>query len=311
MDYRRLLKTETTVFVLAAFSLSLFLSSWLLVPGFGTVRNMNNLLNRSIPLFCVGFGQTIVMIVAGIDLTVGAVLSLGTAIASSVMGINVFVGVLAVLASGVFIGFINGLGSTLGRINPFVMTLGMMEIIRGVALYIRPKPGGYVPPIFVKTVLAKWGNFPVSGLLIVSLLVLAGNVLLFKTTWGRHFYSAGGNEEAARLAGIKVHRTKILAFMACGFLAALGSLYMAAKIGSGDPSIGASFFLDSIGVAVLGGAALTGGKGSCWGTLFAVIIFCMVANILNLLDVNYYWQEIVRGCIIITVVAVSFLGERS
>lgn len=290
---------------------ALFIVLIVTVPAFRTMQNFNNLLLRNVPLLCVCLGQMIVLLAAGIDLTVGPVLALATAIASELMGQSIAFGIVVVLMAGTLVGVINGLGVTKAKINPFVMTMAMGAIVSGVTLYIRPRAGGYIPKSFAHTVLAHWGQVPVVPLVIIILVIMAGYILLYNTTYGRHLYATGGNEEAARLAGIKTGATTILAYVISMVLAAVAGLYMCARIESGDPFIGASFVLDSIGAVVIGGTALTGGRGTLWGTLFGVIVFGIVGNVFNFLGVSINWQYVLRGFIVIGVVGVASAWEKS
>lgn len=281
------------------------------LPAFYSPQNLANLVRRSIPLLCVSMGQMAVILIAGIDLSVGAVMSISTAVASSVMVHSIGGAVFVVLVVGALVGVGNGLGTTKAKINPFVMTLGVMSVVEGMALYVRPRPGGYIPRGFVDVVLARWGSIPVAPLIILLLLVGAGYVLLNKTTFGRRLYAIGGNEEAARLAGVSVDLHKVLAYVVCGVFSALGGLYMTARIACGDPTVGAPYLLDSIGAVVIGGTALTGGQGTLGGLLMGVLIFASLGNLFNLLGVDMYWQYVFRGLILVTVVAVSWARAKS
>ena len=289
---------------------ALFIVLIVAVPTFRTMQNVNNLFCRNVPLLCVCLGQMIVMLAAGIDLTVGPVLALATAIASELMGQSVPLGIVAILLAGALVGVINGLGVTKARINPFVMTMAMGAIVNGATLYIRPRAGGYIPKGFSKALLAHWGVVPLVPLGIFILVIIACHILLYRTIYGRHLYATGGNEEAARLAGIKTDVTTILAYMISTVLASMAGLYMCARIESGDPFIGASYVLDSIGAVVIGGTALTGGQGTLWGTLFGVIVFGILGNVFNFLGVSINWQYVLRGLIVIGVVGVASAWGR-
>ena len=283
----------------------LFIVLIVTVPNYRTMQNASNLFLRNVPLLCVCLGQMIVMVAAGIDLTVGPVLALATAIASELMGLSIGLTVVVVLLAGAMVGVINGLGVTKAKINPFVMTMAMGAIVNGVTLYIRPRAGGYIPKCFSKAVLAQWEAVPVVPIGIFVVIIIAGYILLQKTIYGRHLYATGGNEEAAKLAGIKTHVTTILAYVICAVLASLAGLYMCARIESGDPFIGGAYVLDSIGAVVIGGTALTGGQGTLWGTLFGVIVFGMLGSVFNFLGVSMNWQYVLRGLIVIGVVGLA------
>jgi ribose/xylose/arabinose/galactoside ABC-type transport system permease subunit len=279
-------------------------------PQFRSPRNLSNILLRALPLLAVSLGQTMVLLGAGIDLSVGAIIALSTTVASVSLEWNLLAGIILVFASGMFVGLINGLGVTFLRINPFLMTLGTTIITAGVALYIRPYPGGMIPMPYVNFVLARIGVFPLTPFLLFVFLILCGVIILRKSRFGRHLYAVGGNRDAARLAGIPTNRVLIGTYVFSGFFSVFAGLYMTARICCGDPGVGASYQMDSIAAAVLGGTALTGGRGSMGGTVMGVIILAMLGNIFNLLNFNIYWQNILRGLILIVVVASSQMRVR-
>jgi ribose transport system permease protein len=296
--------------ILYASVITFILLLMILLPQFRSPQNLSNILLRALPLLAVAFGQTLVLLGAGIDLSVGAVVALSTTLASVSLDSNLLVGILLVFGGGMFVGLVNGLGVTLLRINPFLMTLGTTIITGGVALYIRPYPGGIIPISYANFVLAKIGVFPLTPFLLFILLVVLGIIILRKSRFGRHLYAVGGNRDAARLAGINTNLVLIGTYALSGFFAAIAGLYMTARICCGDPGVGASYQMDSIAAAVLGGAALTGGRGTMGGTVIGVIMLAMLGNIFNLLNFNIYWQNILRGFILIVVVASSQVRMR-
>jgi len=275
------------------------------LPKFRTIGNINNLLLRSIPLLAVSVGQTLVLISAGIDLSVGAILALATTVASVTMDINIIGGIFLVIGCGVMVGFINGICVTKLKINPFLVTLGTTIIISGIALFIRPYPGGVIPAEYVSFVMKRTNNIPIVPLIIFAMIIVTGIILLKKSLFGRHLYAVGGNAEAARLAGINTNGIIIGAYVLSGFFASIGGLYMTARIGCGDPAVGVPFQMESITAAVIGGTALTGGRGGITGTALGVILVVMLGNIFNLLDINFYWQQALRGSVLLLVVGFS------
>lgn len=306
MIIRRIKRIYSYSLAVGLFLIVLFVA----LPQFYTAQNMSNLLLRAIPLLSVSVGQMVVLLIGGIDLSVGAVLSLATAIASSLMVHGIGLACLAVIVIGGLVGLVNGLGTTKVNINPFIMTLGTMYVVNGVALYLRPRPGGFVPRVYVDFILAHWGSVPVAPLFIFFSILAIGFLLLSKTTFGRHLYAIGGNEDAARLMGINVGLHKILAYVISGLFASLAGLYTTARIACGDATVGGPFLLDSIGAVVIGGTSLTGGRGALSGTLLGVLIFSTLSNVFNLLNVNIYWQYVFKGLIVISVVAISWAWER-
>jgi ribose/xylose/arabinose/galactoside ABC-type transport system permease subunit len=264
---------------------------FLFLPQFRTPLNLSNLLLRSIPLLAVAAGQTFVLIGAGIDLSVGSVISLSTCVASVTMEHNLILGIILTLASGMAVGLANGIGVTKLRINPFLMTLGTTIIVSGISLLIRPYPGGTIPQVFIDFMLGSVGGVPV--------------ICIRKSRYGRHLYATGGNLDAAKLAGVRINAVLIASYIISGFAAAFAGLYMTARITSGDPQTGSPFQMQSIAAAVLGGTALTGGRGGIFGTVIGVVILVMLGNVFNLLDINLYWQQVLRGLILILVVGFS------
>ncbi len=276
-----------------------------LIPSFMTKKNLTNLILRSVPLLSLTIGQMMVLLTGCIDLSVGALMSVSTAIASEWMKIDLALGVGAAFLFALLLGAGNGLAVTKLKINPFLVTLGTSSIINGIALFIRPYPGGYIDQRFARFMLLSVNGFPLIPVLLFVFLAGIGIFLLKITLFGRHLYAVGGNFEASRLAGINADRIIITAYMLSGLFAAAGGLYMVARIGCGDPTVGKPFQMESITAAVLGGTALTGGKGSMTGTILGVILVVLLGNIFNLLNFNIYWQQVSRGCVLLVVVAVS------
>jgi len=275
------------------------------LPQFQKSSNLCDLLLRVVPLLIVAEGQTFVLISGGIDLSVSAVLSLSTSIASVTMEHNLGFGIVLCLCSGMVVGLINGLGITKLKINPFLMTLLTTTIVNGISLFIRPYPGGTIPAPFVNFMLASIGEFPIGPFVLLVIFVIVGNMVLHKSKLGRHLFATGGNLDAAKLAGIKTNGVLITFYIISGFCAAFAGLYMAARITCGDPSVGASFQMQSITAAVLGGTSLTGGQGGIMGTVIGAVILIMLGNVFNLLNFNIYWQQVIRGLILIFIVGFS------
>ncbi|MFW6138287.1 MAG: ABC transporter permease [Spirochaetota bacterium] len=280
------------------------------LPQFRGARNLSSILLRSVPLLAVSAGQTFVLLGAGIDLSVGAVLSLSTAVASVAMSKSMVMGICLTIAAGMTVGLFNGVGVTKLRINPFLMTLGTTVITNGAALYIRPYPGGQIPIEYVNFMMKKTGVFPITPFVIFVSIAAMGMVVLRKSRYGRHLYAVGGNADAAGLAGINTHAVLMGTYVISGFFASLAGLYMTARICCGDPAVGTPFQMDSITGAVLGGTALTGGRGGIEGTVIGIIILTMLGNIFNLVNIDIYWQQVLRGLILIFVVGFSQLRAR-
>ncbi len=282
------------------------LALFVVLPEFRSPLNLANLLLRCIPLLAVSAGQTFVLITSGIDLSVGAVLSLATAVASVTMERSLPLGIILTLVAGMIVGLFNGLGVTKMRVNPFLMTLGTSIIVGGVSLVLRPYPGGVIPSSFPDFVLGTiGGGLPLVSLVVFVLIVGVGVLVLRKSRYGRHLFATGGNLDAAKLAGIPTDKVLIISYIISGFAAALAGLYTVARITCGDPQVGGPFQMQSITAAVLGGTVLTGGRGGMIGTAIGVIILVMLGNVFNLLNIDIYWQMVIRGLILVFVVGFS------
>ncbi len=301
--------------VAAPFALLVLLAVFavVLVPNFGTSGNIRNVLVQSVPLLLTAVGQTLVIITAGIDLSIGETVTFSTILASQLMQpgyAGLPLAIAACLISGALIGTTNAL--MIGRLNlpPFLATLATMFCLQGVNLYLRPVPGGYVPPEFRSIATAQIGPVPVAA--VVTVILLAGIAFHFsRSRFGLQAYAVGGDEARARLSGVSIGRMKLVVYVVSGLLASIAGLFLAARTGSGDPHIGSTYMFDSITAAVLGGASLLGGRGTLWGALASGLVLAMLANILNLLGVVTYWQWIIRGAILVLAVAAySFLDVR-
>jgi ribose transport system permease protein len=281
-------------------------------PFFWQSDNIGNVLRQSVALGIVSIGQTYVILIAGIDLSVGSTISLVSVLSTGMMGGRtemILPAVVCALLLGLVIGLANGLIVTKLKVPDFLVTLGTMFIVGGTALAYTPKPAGLVARPFALIARASWGPLPVSVIGFTFLVAIA-ILILNKTTLGRYIYAVGGDAEVARLSGIKVGQTKLLAYMICGFTAALAGLFVASRTTIGDPMVGSGFELASIAAVVIGGTSLFGGRGGLSGTILGVLIMSVLANVLNLLNVGGYTQLMIRGVIIILVVS-SYERKRA
>ncbi|MCP4626306.1 MAG: ABC transporter permease [bacterium] len=290
--------------------LGLIVATSLLSDIFLTSRNIQNLLRQVVPIGVVSVGQTFAILTAGIDLSVGSVVSMASCLTSGMIHGRepfIFPVVAFVIVLALFIGFCNGYVITRTRVHPLIVTLGMMSVIQGGLLLYTKSPIGSVPGIFDFLAWGMLGFIPFP-IFIFAGLAAAGIFLLRRTTFGRYVYATGGSEEVARLSGIKTDRVKIITYMICSFTAAVAGIFLASRMGMGDPLVGERYMLDSILPVLIGGTSLSGGKGGIAATVAGVFIFAILSNALNLLDVSAYWQWIVKGLIII--VAVAFYTKK-
>ena len=258
-------------------------------------------------------GMTLVILTGGIDLSVGSVLALAGAVSAETLAAtgDLTWAILAALAVGTVLGFINGLFVAYPNLPPFIVTLATMAWARGLTLvytdgrHIPDQDGayrfigsGYLGPLPVPVVI-----------LLVTYLVLW--IFLTRTRWGRLIYAVGGNEQACRLAGIPVPRVKTLVYTASGFFAGLTGLVLTARLVSAQPTAGAGYELDAIAAVILGGTSLAGGRGSILGTLVGALIMGVLDNGLNLMNVSPFYQEVAKGLVILGAVLLDWALHRA
>lgn len=270
--------------------------------------NLSNVSLQVAPVAVVAIGATLVILTGGIDLSPGSTVALvccALAILVKKMGLPLPVGIALVLLLGLACGALNGFLSTYGRIPSFIVTLATMSIYRGLAFLIT----GGTPIFSVSEALeplfyGKFLGIPNPFYYVMVLYILA-SLFLRNTVSGRAIYAVGGNESAARLTGIAVNRSKMLAFVIAGLTAGIAGVLTTAWLNSGSPNYGAELGLQSIAAAVIGGASLVGGYGSMFATLIGALTVAVVQNGLNLLAVPASWQEITLGIVIIAAVGLD------
>lgn len=297
-------------------------------PLFLTGPNLLNVARQSVALGIVAIGQTFVILTGGIDLGVGSVMTLANTLSSSLMvGKLEFAqpgaqpayatpvdsmmvpAILVVLAVGLGIGLVNGAIITKFRVAPFIVTLGMMSVVQGVIFLYAPTSIGMATKQFRWVADGKAGPIPVAFIGFLGLAIIAA-IVLRRTALGRHIYAVGGNEEVARLSGVKTNLVKLGVYAICGLSAAAAGLFLTSRMGSGNPLAGTNFELDSIAVVVIGGTSLFGGRGGIGGTIAGVFIIAILANILNLSNIDPFYQQVFKGAIIIAAVAIWTTGRR-
>jgi ribose transport system permease protein len=301
----------------AAWALFLLAAALTLATRFGgggdflSVGNLTNILAQVCVTAVLAAGASFVIFGGGIDLSVGSLLALSAALAAGALKAGCMVPVacaVGVLAGAAF-GAANGVLVAWLGLPPFIATLGMMGIARGCTyVYLGGAPLFTFPPAF--RLLAEGHVLGIPASLVVMGAVFGlGALLLARTRFGRSVYALGGNEEAARLSGIPVRRLKASLYVLGGAAAGLAGLLLAARLDSAEPQAGDGYELDAIAAVVMGGASLSGGEGTIWGSLVGALIMGVVRNGLNLLNVSSYWQKVAIGGIIL--VAVLFdVGRR-
>jgi ribose transport system permease protein len=275
---------------------------------------MLNIIVRSVALGIVAVGQSLVITGASIDLSVAYTISITAVMSSYIMQgetNNVPLGLLGVFAIGMIIGLANGLIITKLKVSPFIATLGMSLIIKGIINATFSNYTGSIPKSFEYFGYGTIGIIPVS-IIILALVYLAGWFLLARTKFGAHLYGVGGNSEVARLSGVRTDRVLIGAHILCSMTAVLSGLFLVSQMRSGAPWVGPNglYDLNSIATTVIGGTALSGGKGGVWGTLAGVLIFGILDTTFNQLGVNPYLKMVLRGGIIVLAVASYTLRSK-
>jgi ribose transport system ATP-binding protein len=283
-------------------------------PYFLTERNLGNLVIQIAPLALVAVGQMMVILISGIDLSVGPSMSLTTALASYlVVGNapgNIAAGVALCLTVGILIGGLNALIILFLRIPDLIATLSTFSVVTGFALIVRPSPGGNVSEIFSDAITTRIGWFPIIGLAVIFLTTV-GEVFQLRGRMGTRLYAIGSNPEAAFVAGIRVRQVRFFAYLFCGLMAAFAGLVVAARIGSGDPQAGSQFTLASVTAVVVGGTSIFGGRGTAVGTLLGAILLILMQNSLNQLHVTAYYQYIWTGALMLLAVGAYSLHQHT
>ncbi len=285
-------------------------------PAFLTVTNILNIIRQVTSIGLIALGVTIIIITRGIDLSSGSVLALVSVVAASLAqnpdwhakmypslpALPVIVPIVAALAIGSLCGAINGTFVAKTGIPPFIATLGMMIVARGAALiYSDGRPVSDLNDSYNFIGQGEVFGIPFPVILFIVMALISW-ILLNRTRFGKYAYSIGGNEQAAFVSGINVAKYKILVYTFGGFLAGMAGLVLSARISSGQPGLGNMFELDAIAAATIGGVSHAGGIGTIQGTVVGALIIGVLNNGLDLLNVSAYWQQIIKGSIIVAAV---------
>jgi ribose transport system permease protein len=290
----------------------LCLMLWAATPHFLTVSNLLNVLEQTSINAIVAVGMTFVIISGGIDLSVGSVLAfsgigLGLALQG---GTPAAAAIPLALLMGWLCGLLNGVLVTFGRLPPFIATLGMMSVARGAALMLAEgRPISGFSDAFRTLATERVLMIP-APVIITGLIYLAAHFVLVHTVFGRATYAIGGNEEAARLSGVRVRLHKPMIYGVAGLSSAAAALILTARLNSAQPTAGTMYELDAIAATVIGGTSLMGGEGSLLGALIGALIMGVLRNGLNLLNVSSFFQQVIIGIVIIGAVLVDMSLKR-
>lgn len=282
----------------------------LILSDFGLV----SLCNQSVALALVAMAQTLVVIVGGIDLSVGSLISLTTCFAATYMGsspgapLPILCGTLLI---GVSAGALNGILVVFGRLEPLIATLGTSFVFGGIALQIRPQPGGSVPPWFATMLTGNFSFLPYSLVLLLTTVVLIWTPLR-KSRIGRAIQAVGNNEHSAYISGLNPKRAKLFAYATAGLLTTVAGLFITAQTTSGDPNVGDVYTLNSIAAVVLGGVSLRGGRGRIAGPILSAFLLSTIVSALLAWGISALWQSLIQGLVLLLVLAgVGLRVQRS
>lgn len=283
-------------------------------PQFFEMNNLFNVLRQISINAILAFGMTFVILTGGIDLSVGSILALSSALTAGFManeGIPVVVAVLLGLGCGALLGAFNGLVISKGFVAPFIATLATMTVYRGITLvYTDGRPIAGLDDTFAWLGKGYFFGIPIPVIIMFVVFILC-YLLLSNTTFGRRVYALGGNEQATRLSGIKVHRIKIWVYTISGVMSALAGIILTSRLNSAQPTAGMTYELDAIAAAVIGGTSLSGGRGWIVGTIVGAIIIGVIDNGLNLLNVSSFYQQVVKGGVILLAVLLDRRNRKA
>ena len=319
LDRSKLSKFQSTIALLI-----LCIALSLLSDKFLTVDNGWNVLRQISVNICISVGMTLVVLTAGIDLSVGSILAFSGAVAAGLLksGISfpendLFIGftllgtILAGVATGSFLGFFNGWVITKFKVPPFVATLAMLTVARGFTmLWTKGYPISSLGTNFAYIGTGWFLGIPIL-VWIAVVVVIAAMIISNKTALGRYIHAIGGNENAAKLSGINIDKVKIIVYTLAGALAAIGGIMVTSRLDSAQPNAGMSYELDAIAAVVIGGTSLSGGRGTIIGTVLGAIIIGVLNNGLVLLDVSPFWQQVVKGMVILLAVMIDKANSKA
>ena len=302
---RLFLRRNGPIFGVYGFIIILFIIGATQSERFLSVRNLTNVARQSAFLGIVALGQMLVILTAGIDLSVGSLVKLSILV--SALAMNGEAGnhgsaILLTLGLGLLVGLVHAFLVNEVKIAPFIVTLASLGILRGVSLSISTSPVGSASRDFIMFYVQTVGPIPVIALMFVALLILTA-LLLRYTAFGKYLYAIGGNVEVARLSGVPIKRVRYGVYVLCSMTASITGLLWLSRMGVGDPAIGDGIELQTITAVIIGGTSLFGGRGTVVGTLGGVLLLVVMANLLVMLGVSQFIQGLIQGIIIVAAVA--------
>lgn len=300
-DLRRRIAKISTQFTIVIILLVICILASCITPAFLGRKNLINIVRQISFTAVIAFGSTFVLTVGGIDLSPGSIVSLVSVVSAmaSRAGLPVWLCVLVGIGAGALCGLINGALIATAKIPPFIVTMGMMTVAAGIALLISDgRPINGLQSSFTVIGAGTLLNIPVPVYILVLIMCVC-HIVLNHTVFGRHVKAVGSSEHAAMMSGINVSLVKVMTFTIAGGLAGLSSIMLTARLHSGQPMAGDGMQMDAIAAAVIGGTSLKGGVGTIFGTICGALIIGVINNMMDLMNINMYWQDIVKGVIIV------------
>lgn len=279
----------------------IFVGLSLQADNFLAPQNIANINSQITTLLIVALGQLFVALIGGIDISVGSVISLCSAL---IVTVDPSIAVPVALATGLAVGLINGTGVAVFGVHPLIMTLGTMTFIQGMALLFLSGSGGVVPPALVALSKSTVGGLPASFFWCMAVIFVAA-ALLNKTRFGLRIFAIGASEQSAAFSGIKVTSSRIACYLICSLSGALAAIYLSGRIATGDPTMGRPFSLDSVTAIALGGVLLSGGIGGVTAAVLGTLTLGLITNGMNLLGVSPFFREAITGALLIVAVSLQ------
>ena len=318
LDFRAILRKYGIVVIFLGLCLLLSLVS----PAFRTVRNLTNVVRQVSAIGLISIGVTFCIICGGIDLSTGSLVGLISVICASMaqdqfnpdqpisIVMPLILAFAIALASGALVGFVNGAITAYGGIPPFIATLGMMTVARGVAqLYSGGRPIGRLKEGIISVGSGSLVGIPIPILIYLVIAVFSW-LLLSQSRFGKHITAIGCNIQAARICGIKINKALVQVYAYCGFLVAIAAIIITGRTAGGNPAYGLGYELDAIAATVIGGTSLSGGIGSIPLCVVGALIIGVINNGMDLLRINPYWQQILKGAIIVVAVLIDAKRQK-
>ncbi len=301
---------------IVAFTIAIILVMSIVNESFRTIYNYGNVMNGAFALMLAAFGQMLVILTGGIDISVGSMVTLGNCfcvyIMTQMQSVNgAILAIALTILVGLAAGALNGLFVAVFRLPAIIVTIATSAIFQGVALVLMPIPGGVVESSVAKALTQRlWRTVPMSFIFaVIAVVILA--LVTNKTSFGYALRAIGGSESAAYATGVKVTRTKLITYMLSGLFCALGGIYLSCRTASGDSSIGNTYTVYSISATVVGGTLMTGAVGQAYGTACGALIIYLVNNIINMLGISTHYQYACQGAILIFALMIGSFETRT